>query len=285
MMASDHMATLNARISVRLEINALLAALHSTGDDRLAAIHDALAIRTARRRINTSNAALQENAIEIGEGTAVYTAEIRLPLDSMTDIVAYFEQYMETQIKGQAMRMFGYLTGAMYGVLLDELDVDWKQDLQWNTDLGALLQNATGFTTLAQVGTPDLERYGYTEVVAFETAWVENYERLILEAQELLSGPTLRIDRGGDFIYEDGSLLVLYLPRNEVAYYGSFTFVGSFGYLVVSDGFIRLGPHYLIPAQDIAIHENHVIGPDWEIWLYDDYEIRENRIVGRITTP
>ena len=68
-----HMREVDSRISIGLEINALLHALRNTGDERLSAVHDALSIRAERRRLNDVDAALFENAFEIVEGTATYT--------------------------------------------------------------------------------------------------------------------------------------------------------------------------------------------------------------------
>ena len=82
------MDELNARISVMLEMNALLAALGATGDDRLLAVHDALSIRAERRRDNPG-IATGENAFEINEGTAVYT-DTRMTLRDMADIITHF---------------------------------------------------------------------------------------------------------------------------------------------------------------------------------------------------
>jgi hypothetical protein len=278
---SPHMDGLEERISVMLEINALMQSLRTTGEERLAAIHDALSIRAERRRFHYRAAG--ENTIEISEGTAVYT-DMRLTVRDMAGVIAYFEDYIEVRVQGSSLRMFGYLTGAMYGVLLDELGADWKPGLRWDTDLGALLQRAAGCTELPPTDAIDLERYGYAEIAAFETAWAERNERLAQQAQELFRGPVLQLSREGDFSFNrDGTQTqVLYLPRGAVAYYGSFTYTGSFGQLIVTDGFLRLGIQHTVSAEGMKIQDNRVTGPGWVIWLNDEYEVNQDRYINRI---
>jgi hypothetical protein len=40
--------------------------------------------------------------------------------------------------------LFGYLSGALYALLLDKLGADWKGEVDPGTDLGYLLKNAAG---------------------------------------------------------------------------------------------------------------------------------------------
>ena len=38
--------------------------------------------------------------------------------------------------------VFGYISGALYALLLDEFDVDWKDDITVQTNLAQLLNDA-----------------------------------------------------------------------------------------------------------------------------------------------
>jgi len=274
-----HMDELDARISVRMEVNALMKALEATGFDRLAAIKDALSIRAERRR-NFDSAALEENLFEISEGTAVYTdLMLTININELRNIITYMELFIEKQIHGQSMRTFGYTTGALYGFLLDELGADWKQGLRFDSDLGVLLQEAAGISELTPFENLDLELYGYSEITAFETEWLDYYERLLREANEIFNETLLRITSDGEIRdWNPDYAQVLHLQGREVAFYGRFSFKGDFGRLIVNDGFLLLGrttSYYEISARNIETEGNRLVGLGWVIELNDDYELRE----------
>jgi len=270
---TNHMDNLDARISTMLELNALLTALDSEGDDRIAAIHDALSIRAERRQDN-HRGALGENAMEINEGTAVYT-EIRLTLNDMTDIIDWISEYIDRLIKGQSLRGVGYISGVLYGLLLDELGTDWKNGLSWDADLGVLLQEAAGIAELTPFDKLDLTPYGYAEIAAFELAWVENNARLMHEAWELFNGPVLYLPAG---TLGFGRNNMLHMDFG-IVYYGAITAIGAFGRLDVTEGFLHLSQSafyfYEVLAQDIEIYGNRITGPNWVLTLNDGFELRE----------
>ena len=151
--------------SLILEVAALVDAWHSEGYMRLTAINDALYIRNARRYVY--NTADFENMFEIGEGLVFYT-EIVLALscEEIGAEVSHFpHRLMYHRVPMHVTITWGYLTGALYAFLLDELEPNWRtRNIDRSTDLGQLLQNAAGLTEL--VPPADLERYGYTEISA-----------------------------------------------------------------------------------------------------------------------
>src|SRR6185295_6916908 len=80
---NEHLDTLEGRVSIQLEWRALRRAIESTGNNRAAAIADALAFRRDRRR-RFSGAAEGERREEIREGLASYTG-IAAWADSASD--------------------------------------------------------------------------------------------------------------------------------------------------------------------------------------------------------
>ena len=176
------------------------------------------------------------------------------------------------------MRGFGYASGALYSFLLDEFDVDWKTELRWDSDLGALLQEAAGISELTPFAELDLTLYGYEEVTAFELAFAENNARLMQEAQEIFSGQVLYLDTRSDLSF--GEVVMLHVPDLGIVYYGSLTLVGEFGRLEVTDGFFFLGRFmdYEISAQAIEKQGNRIIGQNWVLELNEDFEINNSRI-------
>jgi len=297
-----HLREVNSRISIQLEINALLAALRATGDERLSIVHDALSIRTQRRTATDINAALEENIFEIVEGTAVYT-EAALGRENLSDRIALIERNMD--IDGyNVVEQFGYHTGALYALLLDEFNIDWRIGLSWEADLAALLKEGIGLNEVIPFDAIDLERYGYSEVRFFQEEWVAETERLTQEAQDAFSGPILLIDATGEFIVgygegirllflqgielynhekfdygqEDIHLLVGERFDERTVFYGSITYVAEFGELQVRGGHLMLWSvmwRHGIPAYSLKFDGNSIIGSNWVLTLNEGFELRE----------
>ncbi|MCL2217339.1 MAG: hypothetical protein FWB91_10020 [Defluviitaleaceae bacterium] len=272
-----HMDDLDARITVMLEIDALFTALESYGDERIAAIQDALSIRAHRRRIHPGRA-VAENLFEIHEGTATYI-EARLGRQYMADKAVLIERLLNEHFRGQSLHHFGYITGALYGLLLTDLGADWKAGLGWRDDLGALLKEAAGITELRPFAELDLAQY--EQIRAAETAWVENLNRLIQDAVALFAGPTLRFDTDGIFDADDSYFDTLVSPLDLIGqrhwvFYGDFVYTHTFGQIGFTGGFLLMGRarnNLEVSAQEIEIQENRVIGYNWILTLNDGYEI------------
>ena len=294
--SNAHMDGLDARISVRLEINALLYALSATGEQRILAAHDAISIRAERRRLNPS-ADEGENIDEMVEGTAVYTEAV-LARDNLADRIALVQKYMYADM-GNTMRRFGYHTGALYGFLLDELGVDWRQGLRFDSDLGELLKNALGFSEVVPFNEIDLERYGYSEIRPIEEAWVAEYLRMKQAAHDALSGPLLFLNALGEFL-EAEDILVLFLqdlelysadefdygtedvfplsPDEQTIFFGDFIYVSDIGELEVTGGYLMLWRamwRHGIPAYSIKTYGNRIIGSNWVLTLNEGFGLRE----------
>ena len=161
----------DASISYILEISALLEAVIAEGEARIDAIRDALSIYHARREI--FGTAGVENNNKIGEGTVVYT-EMHLLL-SKDEIVAFArlwpDSLAELAARGHYSHVaqnYGYLSATLYGMLLDDLGVDWRSYVirySKYTDLGLILQEALRIEVVP-LDEIDLEKYGYSDIVA-----------------------------------------------------------------------------------------------------------------------
>ena len=160
------LASNEVRISIELELRALVHALSSEGETRQAAILDALSIRNARGEALGSN--FYFNRHMLGEGAPAYT-ELHMVF-SRDEIIAQIQTWPEyfagilspPLVLGQ----FGYLFGPLYGMLLDDHGVVWRRNLDIYTDIVQLLIEALGITEFLPLDEIDLERYGYSEIVA-----------------------------------------------------------------------------------------------------------------------
>ena len=269
---NTHMDETDARISFLLEISALKKALETTGDERMSAICVALSAREKRRQ--AYDKALSENMHEMLEGTAVYT-EIRLNCLGRDEILAEADKYMETAKNQESIaQYFGYASGALYCLVLDEIGAEWKKDLASATDLGALLMGAVAVTKTSPLDDFNLEPYGYQEIVEQVRQKEETYNAMLREFQDTFTQqPVLRV-------YDLGSTSIsgkFYpIPGLGTVLKGNVEHFGDFGRIFVRNGvFLK---NYdegfcVILADDIKIENNRVIGINWEIELNDRFKV------------
>jgi hypothetical protein len=145
-----HLDGLEGRYWLKLEWRALAAALEREGDERRAAVTDALVFR-ARRRALSPGAAEAERALEMNEGLAEYTG-VRLGW-AAPDRARRLAARMRSRAESLPTfaRSFAYESGPAYGLLLDALDAKWRTPLKPTDDLGDRLARAAGVSLPADV--------------------------------------------------------------------------------------------------------------------------------------
>ena len=310
--STEYMEALDASISGRLEINALLHALRTTGEERLISIYNALSIRHERYENYSEFSASGVVVQEILEGTVTYT-EVILLFDDMEDRLQFIERAMYTT---ERITLFGYWSGALYGLLLDELGVNWRDGLAWYADLADMLQNSIDFGGAIPLSEIDLERYGYSAIRTAEEARIAEIERMTQEVKSLFSGVLLLLNASGaeliaeledtdmiriagglefpnysefdygykqevvDYFTGEPALREIHLMHgmDTIVYYGNFSFVWPWGELVVNGGFLahwHLMLRHTIPADNMEINGNVITGTNWVLTLNDGFELRE----------
>lgn len=123
---SDAFDTVEGRVSLRLELEALARALDGDRD----APAQAVAFRD--RRVETRD---QELAQELWEGMAEYTGW-RLAGASAADVAAH----VRAPAPASWRRHFAYRTGPAYGFLLDQHTPDWRPRIKTTDSLHLLLE-------------------------------------------------------------------------------------------------------------------------------------------------
>ena len=277
-----HMSNTDARISVMLELTSLMKAIRESGNARLSAIHDALSIRNYRRQ-KFPQAADDENGVEMHEGLAVFT-DLKLLGRSLSESLDKIENIVKNaETTSTGLTSFGYMSGALYGLLLEETGADWKNGLTINSDLGGLLQQHLKITELTPFEKLDLETYGYTEIARTQTAWAENFALITEGAKEAIQRqPTLDI-LGEYFIdWETAEIENVFIPDLDrsmpdlLVLHGNFTVFGANWQVDFYGGYMRF---YYSPdgiglgsAVSIAINSdgNKAIGHKWELTITDD---------------
>ncbi len=149
--ANAHLDTLEGRYWLQLEWRALARALSERGDERRAAVGDALRFRIYRQQ-QFKQAAKEEALLEMHEGLAEYTG-VKLSGLSDAEQRAYVVQRLNQRPRSMPtfVRSFAYLSGPAYGLLLDEATRDWRKELRSDADLAALLRKALALLRPAPV--------------------------------------------------------------------------------------------------------------------------------------
>lgn len=270
-----HMLEADARISVLLEINALLMALRSDGEARQAAIHDALSIR-AYRRERFENVAAIENSLEINEGLATYTEQLVVGIH---ELLNQREHNLSNHTSSTSFnRWFAYFTGAMYALLLDIAGADWQNDLSYTTCLGGLLKEALGITHLTPFDRIDLELYGYAKIAPYQRAWAANFGNQLQSAlYALVEQPTIRLDRDPVIVWSESIFNHHHIPEEILLINGSVTVRSADWHLEVLNGYVGLT--FIFPRKirlpaclDIEIDEGamRAVSPNWILEITND---------------
>jgi len=183
--------------------------------------------------------------------------------------------YVKNMIGEYSVRHgFGYASGALYGLLLDEIGADWKPGISYSTDMGVLLRDAAGITEIRPISELDLEIYGYSEILADEALRNAKLKYIEESTRNAFSvGPILRIGVAGDFSGDLGYVRIPGMGEDAGVYYGHFTFSGAFGKITICGGALLLGREYDIPVPGIVIEENRAFGDNWKLELNEGFKI------------
>jgi hypothetical protein len=199
-----HLDTEEGRVWLRLEFRALAEACLRRDEPRQRALEDALLFRAARGAL-FPGAAAQEAALERNEGLAEYTGLVLCGCPSGELAGRAAERLKRDESADAFARSFAYATGPAYGVLLDELGVEWRRDVRAETDLSALLARAVGWKApaeLARAAEERAARHDVPAVRAAERARAERREEALARARaRFVEGPLLRLPVGPSFSF------------------------------------------------------------------------------------
>lgn len=132
-----HLKTIEGRIWMRLEWQALRKALTNTGLKQRAAVADALCFRRHRRGLS-EKAAFEELQVELSNGLGAYTA---LTLANHKDPREWLVGKMARHSADEDYtHAFAALSGPAFGLLLDEHRPNWRQKLNSHQDLALMLE-------------------------------------------------------------------------------------------------------------------------------------------------
>lgn len=135
---NSHLSNRDARTLLKLEWNALKRASTLKGKQKKSALSDALSFRALRRQLY-KDSATEECCLEIQEGLAEYTGR-RIAFPSNKDFIRNLPDLDYLYESDNLTRSFAYLSGPLYGLILDQSSYPWRKEIKAESDLGSCVQ-------------------------------------------------------------------------------------------------------------------------------------------------
>ena len=269
---NEHLDTLEGRVWIQLEWRALRRAVESSGNDRTAAIADALAFRRERRRL-FPGAADNERRDEIREGLASYTgvaAWAKSPADAERAAAAALAG---GESQPAFVGNFEAHSGPAYGVLLDDLLPGWRRQLRGTSDLGDLLASATNRPPTTDVAVAAARYDGATLRTAEEARDRAQQVRVAELRRRFVDGPVLTMPAGGSGTSDTtGSVGI---PGVGTVLFRNFTLSAQWGRLNADGGVLRAadGATLSVPATG-PLEGTTLRGDGWSATLNSGWVVR-----------
>lgn len=193
---NEHLDTPEGRYWIQLEWRALARALAAAGEERDAAVRDALAFRAERYR-RFPEAGENERRMEINEGLAQYTGTVTAAAgaaEAAADAIAQLEE--APRVNETLVRTFPYPAGAAYGVLLDAWAPGWTRSIKATDTLTARLAAASGLRPSSDAAAASAGYGGPELKVAEEAREKARVVRVAEFRRRFVDGPVLIVPNG-----------------------------------------------------------------------------------------
>jgi hypothetical protein len=277
--SNTHLDSMPGRIWLQLEWRALRQALAFQGAKRQEAATDALIFRLYRRTL-FPQAAAEERGLEMNEGLAEYTG-VKLSGRTETDLHTFLTGRLEhVNDRPSFVRSFAYESGPFYGLLLDEVNINWRQNLKPADDLGLLLQTALSIKLPANLkaeAEKRADRYDGEQLRASETAREnERLARIAKYRAQLVDGPVLilQLSNGVNYSFNPNNLI----PLDSLGtIYPNVRITDVWGILEVTGGALMVSengrPARLYVSAPADLHTRSLQGAGWTLQLNDGWTL------------
>ena len=272
-----HLNGKEGRALLFLEWNALLKACKSDSQERREALRDALSFRKLRFEIYPAGK-LSETARDLHEGMAEYTGMMLCGMDRSGKLKLLEQKVKSRDFGNTVVWTYAYISGPLYGFLLDEAGSGWTRTLHKETDLGDMLASAyhvrydpadlAGLFVTGNI-------YGYDTIYSAETQRV---------AQSLARQETFkkRFQQGKTLFLPNHNLRIQFNPARITpfdtigAVYGSLTGQSAWGDIQVDSVGILLLQGWKGLVIDVGPDWNPdhgLVFKGWSLTLNDQYDI------------
>lgn len=267
---NPHLDTLGGRYWLRLEWRALSRALSARGDDRLAAIADALAFR-ARRFELFPGAAESERRLQLNEGLAQYTGTVVAAPSRSAALADARDQLARAEDESTFIRVFPYSTGSAYGLLLDDSKPGWTRAITSADDVAGVVGTAVGVRPTSDADAA-AQRYGASELRSYEAG--RDVARSACLAQlraHFVEGPVLVLPRTGKL--EVSFVTTGMTPLPGVGTVSPTTRAAAAWGLLVAD-MALMGPETIAVPAPAQTTGPVITGAGWTLTLADGWVVR-----------
>ncbi len=263
----QQLATLEGRLSMRLELRALQRAV--TLDDQSArqALADALVFRSWRYA-RFPEARANEAALEANEGLAEYTGwKISQAILDRERLASHLG---EGERANSLARNFAYYTGPAYGALLDRFGRDWR--VKARADVALPLEHISNVSS--QAFEQAARHYRYAQLRSEEQR--SEGERRRTEAHYrafLIDGPTLTIPMlGANIVFDPNTVR----PLSEGNVYPTLKAIGSWGSLDATDGVLISSDWsaLTVTARRLDIEAGTITAAGWRMELRPGWSVQ-----------
>ena len=271
-----HLDEERARVMLRLEYRALATALRSRGNARRQATRDALIFR-AERLAAFPSAASSEATLFRNEGLASYTG-VRLGVRENPDLYAA-RTLDDFDTHDAYVRAFAYAAGPGYGLLLDDLEPNWRAELGAYSPPDLLLNQLRPRIGNRNALRQARERYSGAAIAAEEASRARARAAVLAGLRQSytveprLEAPLINMRM------EFNPSQITAVP-DVGSYYGTLTVRDAWGELRTQGALITSDFQRVIAANPDA---TGLAGPDWTLTLNPGYQIAPTSAPGVLT--
>jgi len=273
-----HLDTFAGRILLKLELEALKAAIQSDSEKQ-EHIENALSFRL--RRYVEENYKTAENSLELNEGLAEYTA-LKLTPRSEKEVITHFENKLNSFLQQESfIRSFAYHTIPLYGYLLSQIKDDWHKSINQNTNFTDYFIQNFGIQIPSVVGLKEIDTvaYNYPEIFTQETEREELRVANIKRLQEKFSDDNILKLSFYNMNISFNPNQVSVLPEKGNVY-KEVTVTDSWGILKVTDeALLSSNWSFIAVANPQKVEGKKVVGEGWELTLHEEWEVVEKSAI------
>jgi len=274
----NHLNTVDGRIYLKLELEALKKALGATEKDyQTQHIKNAMLFRMYRYQLFPDDKE-SENALELNEGIAEYTGTILSKWDD-NELKEHYIQAIDTLYTNTSfVRSFAYRTTPVYGYFIKQKNENWNKEISNKTDLTAYIIaqfNVVVPDNLDETIDKIKDEYNYQAINDIETEREQKQKELMAQLEiKFLKNPTLTLPvQSMNFSFSPGELI----PFKDIGtVYPNVRVTDSWGILSVNrDALIARDWSKIIVSQPIDISDNLIKGDGWELELDKDWKLEK----------
>lgn len=273
--ANSHLDNKAARIYMILEWNALLKAYIENGEaERIAHIRNALLFRQLRR-LEYSGTTVNENCLELQEGLAEYTG-VKLGIEKESSKIKYLSGKVTNAVKNYPsfIRSFAYVSGPLYGLLLDKSGKEWRNELNPGSDLGKLLYEKYSLKLESNpkaIYESVRDGYGFENIAVSENKREEKNNKIVDKyRKKFVTGPVLSLPNNKmQFQFNPSELVSLGRAGNV---YPHLRVVDKWGVLTAEEGAVIASNYMSVSVTaPFKTEKNTLKGEGWELKLNEGW--------------